>query len=527
MQKVDEKLLRLYKHLQNHEFIRDDVATLLAITPRQLSRLLKKWEQEGLLHYQVGVGRGVLSEIKFDKNIEHLFVNYTVNHIKEYTFEEITEILTMPLHQVSKELITSVFNAQLVLHNDEGEIDEGATYVDYIYRIPDDLDPLLQSDMSKDTIIYNIMDRLYEVNYDLRFTSNVVSHETLHDNQFTMYLHHYITFSDGTMLSAQQVVDCLERFRTHPDHADKFKGVRSVTAQGLFNVTIMLDEPYSADYIKFILAQSAASLYRVREECFIGTGAYVLHQMKESFIQLEQRRSAHHEFGDIQQIYLVKNYQQYLDNYENVETKDLEKQHVLQRGYLMFHPCSTKLNVKKRKIIADAVHHFFDCYAKKEAICDYNGPVITDEVILGLFSLKDKAQLQLIQFLNQTGFNVKYECISFDKVLSDELTTLPCDFCLMSYTNIEQLYYVSLLTMTNIKKLQPYFCEDIEQSNFARNQRKDWIATEEIYKEHLESNYWINPIKTLCKNKVIPIDYKNIHVNNDGILIYNKIIVVE
>ncbi|MFC6293445.1 hypothetical protein BHU61_09950 [Macrococcus epidermidis] len=214
MQKVDEKVLRLYKHLQEHEFIRDDVASLLAITPRQLSRLLKQWEREGLLHYQVGVGRGVLSEIKFVKNIEHLFVAYVVNHIKEYTFEEIIGILSMPLHQVSKELIISVFNAQLVVHNDVGEAEEGANYVDYIYRIPDDLDPLLHSDMSKDTIIYNIMDRLYEVNHDLHFTSNIVSHETLHDNKFTMYLHHDIVFSDGTLLSAQQVVDCLERFRT-------------------------------------------------------------------------------------------------------------------------------------------------------------------------------------------------------------------------------------------------------------------------------------------------------------------------
>ncbi|MFC6293446.1 hypothetical protein BHU61_09955 [Macrococcus epidermidis] len=315
--------------------------------------------------------------------------------------------------------------------------------------------------------------------------------------------------------------------QNNPDHESKLKGVQSITAQGLFTVTFILNEPYSTDYIKFILAQSAASLYKVHDCRYIGSGAYVLHQIKESFVQLEQRNSYHHEVGDIKQIYLVKNYQQYLNNYEHVETKNLEQHQVLQKGYLMFLPYSTKLNIKKRQIIADAVRYFFNCNAKKEAICDYDGPVIYEEVILGLFSLKDKAQLQLVQFLNQTGFNVKYECMRFDKLLSDELTTLPCDFCFISHTNIRQLYYVPLLTMTNIKKLHPYFCEGIEHSNFAMNQRKDWLKTEQLYKEHLESIYWFNPIKSLFKNKVIPIGYKNVYFNNDGIMIYNKIIVVE
>lgn len=59
---VDERVYKLYVYLKDNPFNREEVSEFLEITPRQLSRLLNKWQEEEILDYSSGMGRGMLQK---------------------------------------------------------------------------------------------------------------------------------------------------------------------------------------------------------------------------------------------------------------------------------------------------------------------------------------------------------------------------------------------------------------------------------------------------------------------------------
>ncbi|ULG71816.1 SgrR family transcriptional regulator [Macrococcus brunensis] len=73
---VNERVFKMYLYLKENSFDRNQVADLLGITSRQLTRLLGKWQDEGILSYTSGSGRGNASELHFNINVEQEFINY-------------------------------------------------------------------------------------------------------------------------------------------------------------------------------------------------------------------------------------------------------------------------------------------------------------------------------------------------------------------------------------------------------------------------------------------------------------------
>lgn len=524
-QRLDDKLLILYKYLQEHPFSRDTVAETLSITTRQLSRLMKQWEKEGFLEYRVGVGRGILSEVSFKEDIEQRFVTELIHQLEDYSYEEMEEILKLPMHKSSEALIRALYNQKLLI--DEGCVEssnEGSSYIDYIYRIPDNYDPLEGNDVSKDVLHYNVMDRLYDVDNQLNFSSELISHEEMDEDSITIYLHHDIKFSDGTVLFAVNVVRCLERLFAHPDHQHKFEGVTGLEVVNLFCFKMYFKT--NIDHIKLALSYASASIYDYDEqENIIGTGMYKVKSSTDSYIELCARNDSHYPTPDITTIYLVNSYKQYMSSFKHEDTKIISRGKVRQKGFLCYNPKFTPLNKEERAHLSELIYQFFQKYNNNEQMKFKDIEVFDTPFTIGMFSDQNSGQIRLYEILKEAGFNVHAKCIDFSDILAGNSQGLQCDLFFLAHTYLDEVFYYSLLTNTN---LRCWFME-FEQSKamveqFNSSDKAHWKCIESEYKSFIEGNYWVHPLIHSFRDYIIPKHFKNVQLNNDGIIIYRKII---
>ncbi|WP_262997344.1 SgrR family transcriptional regulator [Macrococcus capreoli] len=524
--KIDEKLLIMYKYLQEHAFSREEVSKVLNITTRQLSRLMKQWESENLLEYQVGIGRGVFSEVTFNKDIEQLYVSYQIQQIGTLSFEEIEHILDLPLYNSSKALIESIYQQRLVAKNDNNQTDEDeATFIDFVYRIPEVLDPLLHSDVSQDVLLFNIMDRLYEVDNKLIFLSSLVSHEEVDDYGLTIYLHHDIKFSNGQILFAQNAVDCLNRLMKHPDHQYKFAMVKSIEVLNLFCFKIYYEG--SIDYLKLMLSSAYASIYIQDDNKFLGTGAYKVYSTTENYITIKARTDSHHQTPDVGTVYLINNYEQYTRSFKYQQTEELSKGVVIQNGFMCFNPLFTKLDKKKRQLLIELVTIFYKSFNNNQNVELKPTEIFDNEFVIGTFSEKNIGQKKLYESLKKAGFNVKYKVVSFNDLIDGNIDGLQCDIFFLGHTYVEDLFYYTLMNNTNLRFWFLHF--DVIKSlldRFRVATINDWKEIEYRLKLFMEDEFWLHSLVLSFRKHIVPVNFKNVNLNNDGLIVYKHIVVV-
>ncbi|RXK17176.1 SgrR family transcriptional regulator [Macrococcus sp. DPC7161] len=524
VKKIDNKLLILYKYLQNNLFSRDEVSKVLGITTRQLSRLMKQWESDQLLTYRVGLGRGVLSEVTFNQDIEQMFISYHIQKINELSFEELENILQLPLYQSSKVLLHSIYHQRLIEDKEKNQSSQQeCTFIDYIYRIPKVLNPLIHTDVSHEVLIFNLMDRLFDIDEEMNFSSSLVKHEEIIDNDLVLYLYHDVKFSNGKHLFASDVVECITVLMNHKSHREKYLVIESIETLGLFSLRIKYN--CSLDYLKLILSSASASIYIHVNEKYFGTGVYKIYQTSNTYITLINRTDSHHPTPDISKVYLINNYNQYIASFRHEKTSNISKGSLIQTGFMCFNPKYTVLDREKRKTLAELINDYYNNQNSDEILASYSNQIFEDEIVIGIYDKNNLKLNKLIGLLTKVGFNVKYKLLAFEDLLDGTVNRLKCDLFFLGHTYLDTLFYYSLMDNTNLGMLYSDF---IELTGFIDQIKStsitEWYKQENHFKRFIESKYWIKPLILSMRNYVIPTYFKNVTLNNNGLIIYKNII---
>lgn len=519
----DEKLLILYKYLQINEYSRDEVAHELKITPRQLTRLIKQWQQEGLIEYIGGVGRGNNSKINFKVDVEQQFIMNVLSQLEHYSIEEITNILLLPLNESSKNLIKGLFNTAVNIEEEivpeEEIIGQGIT-VDYIYRFPKSMDPLQPMDTALDTLVYNTMDRLYEVDGDLNFKSHLVQLETFEDNSITLYLFQDITFSNGKQLLAHDIKFSLDRLLAHEWYGQFLSYIKSVEVIDLFVLKITFDG--HIDKLKFDLSSPFASIYMLEGENYLGTHVYYVDRVTDDYIVMLARYTKHHNVPEVKKVYLVNSYSSYEQFIQDKHNESL-LHNVKMTKFTLFNPYFTKLQPTIRKQLL--------YYIKKFHQGGYDATIEALEIpqntmIMGIFELTAHLVMPVLEYLVALGFNIKRMELSYKDTLTPGNLNLACDFIILGHTYIDQVYYYSLMNNTNVKTWFYYFEESRQFiHNITHLPLSKWSEEERWYKSFLMDEGWYAEHTTQHRQIIALKGQKNVVFNNDGVISFGEIIV--
>lgn len=524
MKTIDEKLLLLYKYLETHEFLREEVADYIEITPRQLSRLINQWQDEGIIEYIGGIGRGNYSTIKFNIDIEQQFIMDIISNLNEYSIEEITRILSLPLNESSKRLIEGLFNNAINAENAQLSMlkeQQDTVTVDYIYRFPDNLNPLQQTDTAVDTLLYNTMDRLYTIANDMSFNSKLVQYEVVDEGSITIYLYQDITFSNGKNLLAVDVVNCLKTLINHKWHKENLDYISDIELIDLFALKIYFNA--NLDKLKFDLSSTFSSIYIQEFDSYIGTNTYKIESVTDSYIQLTARQTTHHALPEINNIFLMKSYGSYESFIKDNHCEAIDK-YAKMTKFVIVNPCFTQLDLKERQVLLHYIKKYYYPDYADQILDQYS---ITDKpIVMGIPDLTRHKLIPLFNYLKENGFNISSIELPFDHFIGQDNKDIQCDFVILGHTYREEAYFYKLMNYTNMRQWFDCLPEmRILKKEYRINPITKWISLEQNYSDFLTDNAYFMITEQRRRKFIVLNGQKNVQFNNDGIIIFGDILV--
>lgn len=507
---MDERLFKLDLYLKDHTFNRDEIADLFSVTTRQLTRLLNKWQDEGILTYNSGIGRGNTSEIIFNVDIEKEFITYLIRNIDQYTMEALQDIIDYPMDDDTRKAIKVCIEESLY---GKTESDLSEYYVDYLYRMPRNIHPLESMDISLATVLLNIGDRLYHI-VDGEIHNHLVLFDEWQENELIIHLRRNIRFSNGDMLFAADVVDCIKGVVEKRQHSS-MNQVIAVEEIDHYKLKISFQE--RMDVIKLILSQEFATIYKVRDGDIYYTGPYVIESQDDDLIKLKLNPYYFGDTPDITQLLLINDNEKYMAYFEN---KDLMTKYTHQSfsfNFILFNPKSNITLDERLKI-----KQTLEAYNKDNTI----------EITPFLNTLKMVKLIGSKVSTEETFRLIKRMCHSFeivDMTLEDyiqtDISTLDVDAIYMNESVPEDYMYYDLLING---KYAEWYRAHAESQHFMyiynHKHKAYWRIIEDKYKRYVERNCFMIEMERFYKSFHMPQNFENITTNPYGVINHRSII---
>ncbi|QFK71762.1 ABC transporter substrate-binding protein [Pradoshia sp. D12] len=272
---MEPKLLTLWQHIQTGYVRQAEIADLLELSPKQTSRYMQRWHEEGWFRLQPGKGRGHSTKIEWVKNVESIYekeMEYIINH---ESIEKSAKWLTLHWSSECKLRLMRLFQTKLGF-NDEGKdkliIPRKDPFLSF--------HPLEALDIHSANLVSNIYNRLIYLTEDNEIWPELAHSWESSNRLLRLYIRKGVKFHDGSYLSADDVVRCLESLRDHPIHRDIWFIVQRIHSPAQYVVEINLKQKCS--YILHLLSTINSSIYKVNNGKLIGTGSFYLEKNDET-----------------------------------------------------------------------------------------------------------------------------------------------------------------------------------------------------------------------------------------------------
>ncbi|WP_414045500.1 ABC transporter substrate-binding protein [Macrococcus equi] len=507
---VDEKLFKLYLYIQSNAFSREAVSDFLEISPRQLTRLLNKWSDDGFIVFSSGVGRGNATDIQFLKNIEGEYINHLIRNLEDYDVHQLQSIMALNMSENSKRILRVCIEEILYSRRDYSI--RHFNFVDYLYRIPDKIYPLEPFDIALTTVLANVGERLYDMD-GKEIIKNLVVYDEWIDNDLIIHLHKDIHFSNGDLMFADNVVEVLNALIEAKGNLPGLCDVVEVKAIDIFKLKIKMR--HRSDMIKLILCQDFATIYKLKAGKILYSGPYIVHALKPDILTLKINPYFTEKIPDITEVWLINDTAQYQEFVQRKEMKVEYTKDSYGMDFLLFNP-NSDLTMEQRKrlgriLLGEETPEFF-----------IDG--------LSLLAIKDSrnAVKEAIIKLKQCVHNFKLIEVSMEEYIAKPLKAYSADVVIMNESLPMERKFFDLLLGDKFAE----WMEDFEESHhlkyiYQHKHAAYWPYIEKQYEAFLVDNGFIVIIEYFGKNILTMDSFKDYEVNAYGIVKYNSIISVE
>ncbi|EIT86150.1 ABC transporter substrate-binding protein [Fictibacillus macauensis ZFHKF-1] len=271
---MDPKLLQLFQNTPSGPVRIDELADILALSTKQLTRSLRKWEQDGWLTYVSGRGRGVLSQLHWQKHVEQTYVEFVLEEMDTEPLEVSSKYLSYNWSPPYKQQLMKALQATF------GDQQQTRDKVIVPRRNPFlATHPIIAADAKSAMLVANVYNRLVSLSAAGVFTPELAhSWDLLHD-RLRLFIRKDITFHDGSCLTADDVVYCLQKLLHHPYCQQVWQPIQAVTSPAPLVVDLLYRDQCS--YSLHLLSMVTASIYKETAHSLHGTGAFMLQQNDE------------------------------------------------------------------------------------------------------------------------------------------------------------------------------------------------------------------------------------------------------
>lgn len=268
---MDNKLLTLWRYYPSGSIRMEEISETLQLSSKQTTRYLKKWMEEGWLSFTPGRGRGNISTLLWKKEVE---TSYEEEVLKRFDLE--------PVEQTSKYLMydwstNSKMRLMNKFHTKLGFVQESNDKLIVPKRYPfHSVHPLEAGDVFSAHLVANVFNRLVTHTEDGKVLPEIAHSWDSTPSKLRLYLKKEIKFHDGSVLTANDVAECLDKLRAHAYYKDLWTPVERIEVKSPLILDIL--HPNGCSYILPMLSMMCASIYRETNEKLLGTGYFILQQ---------------------------------------------------------------------------------------------------------------------------------------------------------------------------------------------------------------------------------------------------------
>ncbi|KAA1036582.1 hypothetical protein ERX35_010555 [Macrococcus equipercicus] len=345
---IDTRLLIVKRLLEQHEFEMNLFAEVLGLSGRQLSRLLKTWEDAGYIEYYPGQGRGNKCHLDFLIDIEKQLFFEIVNHDKTMTLAEINELLSLPWSITVVESLKERLMEQY-FHPDDKPLE--VTVMDYVPTIPVTLHPAYLKELGGIQICLQVFETLYRVDETGEIVYQLLRYDEWQDNILHLYLKKGILFSNGSLLTSEHVKYVLLILKEQSEYQYLYQSLLSIELFDDTHLALTFVEP--CNNIKYMMAETFSSIYKLEEGELLGTGPYYIHKHETTEMVLKANYYYKPINPDVKTIhYFARGHRTVDQSMSLMKAKGMTTQLCYAfNELLVFNPLADRLSLRQRRFI--------------------------------------------------------------------------------------------------------------------------------------------------------------------------------
>ncbi|MFC7371091.1 ABC transporter substrate-binding protein [Fictibacillus iocasae] len=266
---MEKNLLMLWRHFPSGNLKIQDAADRLELSTKQTTRHLQRWAEEGWLTFTSGRGRGNASSLEWQTNVEERYEETMLKMLDEEPVEHASKYLIYDWSDACRLRLMNTF------HTKFGYIQQSDDRLIVPRRYPFlTTHPLEAADAHSARLVANVYNRIVTLT-----EKDSVEPELAHSWEFTpsrlrLYLKKGITFHDGSLLTAQDVAECLDKLRQHEFYQHIWSRVESISAPA--PLVVDLHFPLGCSYALHMLGSLNCSIYKESNGQLLGTGAFYI-----------------------------------------------------------------------------------------------------------------------------------------------------------------------------------------------------------------------------------------------------------
>ncbi len=288
---MEKHLLTLWKAIPSGRVKHEEIAKSLDLSAKQVTRYIKKWTAQGWLTFTSGRGRGNVSKLLWLKNVEEIYEEQLMKMIDQEAVEESSKFLLYDWSIESKLRLLNKFRLKFGYFQSSNEVDKLIIPRKYPLLT---LHPLEAINVQSAHMVANVFNRLVAVNEDGSISPELAHAWDLIDSRLRVYLNKDVKFHDGSLLTADDVVMCMNRLRNHVYFKKLWEPVKEVKA--VAPLVVDFHFPRGCSYCLQMLGMINSSIYKENKGKVFGTGGFYEEENQEhktslkAFVDYFQKR---------------------------------------------------------------------------------------------------------------------------------------------------------------------------------------------------------------------------------------------
>jgi SgrR family transcriptional regulator len=271
---MDHNLLTLWNSTTSREVKVQELADILNLSSKQTRRKLSQWQDEGWLVFQAGRGRGNDSKLHWKKDVESAYEKHFISKLEGYSIEQVSKLLLFNWSTETKQRLMTKFQSKFGFHQEgQDRLIIPRFYCFLTYH------PLKAADVHSANLVANIYNRVAALKEDHSITPELAHSWELTKTKLTLYLRKDVSFHDGSILRAEDVVQSFIKMKQDLIYAELWKPITKITSPA--SLVVELEFPNGCTYILPLISMMSASIYKESNGQVIGTGSFYMGENSE------------------------------------------------------------------------------------------------------------------------------------------------------------------------------------------------------------------------------------------------------